>query len=744
MAENYDTALEQLQAHGLVVSSIDTSGRIVRVDCEDRPGKKHGWYVAHEITLDDGRVFIVGRYGDLRAGEGGQGLHGTGQAIDITGIKLSRDEREQVKARRAEQRQKVEHQRAEIAAEAAQRAASIWPKLPEEGSSPYLQRKHVRAWGLRFSRGSVVVPVRTARGELVGLQFIDGDGQKRFLTGTAKKGAWHWVGGEPGEAGVLAIAEGYATAATIHEATGWHVACAFDAGNLGPVLEALRKLYPRRTIVVCGDEDHETKGNPGRTKATALAERYALPLAMPTFREPAGKTDWNDAHVEQGLDAVRVQLEAALVAGAVAPPAGEVIGFDLHVLLEHYVVIHGTSLVYDGRRSRLMPVAALNLSAGKDLVKRWLDHADRKLVNEEDVVFNPARTPSERPQVNLFTGMELAPSREGSCSRLIGHLHLLCGERDRLFEWVLKWIAYPLQHPGTKMATAIVMYGFEGTGKNLFWETVLEIYGRWGVLIGQEEIESSFNGWLSAKLFAVADEVVSRQELRHLKGRLKKLITGQRVMINEKNQPVREERNSMNIVFLSNEDEPLRIDPGDRRYCAIRCDEVQDAAYFEALGAEVANGGAAALYQYLLDVDLEDFTPWTRPYETDERGNLMQAASSPAVRFWHDWEEEELPLPYCSCRAQDLYQAFRAWCAMTGERFVPNDTAFGVALRPYEGVWFKKDRPRIVGADQKERRPKCYVVPEAEATMQASVSDQVAKFADAVEDYVTTARKMRL
>ena len=100
------------------------------------------------------------------------------------------------------------------------RARRIFEKLPDSGTSEYLKRKGVRAYGLRFSRGSIVVPVRDERGDLVGLQFIDGEGAKKFLTGTAKRGAWHWVG-ELGNRGPVAIAEGYATAATIHEATGW-------------------------------------------------------------------------------------------------------------------------------------------------------------------------------------------------------------------------------------------------------------------------------------------------------------------------------------------------------------------------------------------------------------------------------------------------------------------------------------------------------------------------------------------
>ncbi|MEA3278873.1 MAG: hypothetical protein U9Q81_26985, partial [Pseudomonadota bacterium] len=69
--------------------------------------------------------------------------------------------------------------------------------------------------------------------------------------------------------------------------------------------------------------------------------------------------------------------------------------------------------------------------------------------------------------VNLFRGWPVVP-REGRCERLLELLYYLCGESDNVFDWVLRWTAYPLQHPGAKMRTAILMHGPEGTGKNTF------------------------------------------------------------------------------------------------------------------------------------------------------------------------------------------------------------------------------------------------------------------------------------
>src|SRR5690606_26632936 len=128
-----------------------------------------------------------------------------------------------------------------------------------------------RAYGLRQMRDALLVPV-TIGGELVGLQFIAPDGGKKFLTGTPKAGAFFEIEAAPDAPDVTAIAEGYATAATIREATGWRVVVAFDAGNLAAVAKAVRAARPSTALVLAADNDHRTEGNPGLTKARTAAK----------------------------------------------------------------------------------------------------------------------------------------------------------------------------------------------------------------------------------------------------------------------------------------------------------------------------------------------------------------------------------------------------------------------------------------------------------------------------------------
>ena len=132
----------------------------------------------------------------------------------------------------------------------------------------------------------MVVPVRNIGGELVGLQFIDADGDKKFLTGTPKTGCFHLIG-ELAPRAPLIIAEGYATAASVHMATQYPAVVAFDAGNLLPVARAWRDAAPDQEIIIAADNDAATAGNPGLMKARAAALAVGARLCWPTFERSA-------------------------------------------------------------------------------------------------------------------------------------------------------------------------------------------------------------------------------------------------------------------------------------------------------------------------------------------------------------------------------------------------------------------------------------------------------------------------
>lgn len=243
-------------------------------------------------------------------------------------------------ARERAERDRAERERTEARhAQAAIEAAQQWDSASDTGQSAYLTRKGVHATGLRFARdGWLLVPMRDAAGQLWNVQRIGpnagGGFDKLFLPGGRKSGLWHLLGTVAADPGaVLLVAEGYATAASLHNGTGYPVAVAFDAGNLAKVARSLRQQYPSALLAICGDDDRDTDArtgtNPGRVKATAAAQAVNG-LALFPEGLPAGKSDFNDLHAHHGgpagLAAVREIVQAGIdahLARLATSPAGK-------------------------------------------------------------------------------------------------------------------------------------------------------------------------------------------------------------------------------------------------------------------------------------------------------------------------------------------------------------------------------------------------------------------------------------
>lgn len=162
-----------------------------------------------------------------------------------------------------------------------------------------------------------MVPVLDAAGTPQSLQFIAGDGSKRFLSGGRTAGGYFPIPAKDGSKdGPLLIAEGYATGASLHLSTGYVVLVAFNAGNLHAVARMARKQYPDREIILCADNDVETRKpdgtpwNPGEEAAAKAAATIGGKLAISPSID-GGKADFNDLHTRRSLEAVRQAVEKA-------------------------------------------------------------------------------------------------------------------------------------------------------------------------------------------------------------------------------------------------------------------------------------------------------------------------------------------------------------------------------------------------------------------------------------------------
>lgn len=469
--------------------------------------------------------------------------------------------------------------------------------------------------------------------------------------------------------------------------------------------------------------------NAGRTKAWDAAGAVGNAwVAWPVFADralapdpqAARRTDWNDLHCAEGVEPVVAQLGDALksiedahqiaraLAGGTpaapegASPAGGKGGGDepdwqLHgALRKRFTLVERTGNAWDAERGFMWKIEHMRLSYGVRAVNMWLASPRTRKIDASQVVFDPSGSADPERTINLFRGLQVKP-REASCERVLQLLRYLCGEdgdqeHAPISEWVLKWCAYQVQHVGAKMRTAIVMHGPEGTGKNQFWSVMQDIFHPYSAQIGQSELEDKFNGWLSARLFLLANEVVTRAEMSHHVGKLKAYVTEPYLHIRTAYMDARYEQNHANIVFLSNELQPLKISPGDRRYMVIRTPPVMPREFYEAVAAELRAGGAAGFLRHLLAIDLGDFNEHTKPIFTEAKRDLIEIGMLPSQLFWQEIKDGLVPLPYCPALTDDVYRAYVLWCLRRGHKMPEAQQKFAPSFMSMNGVRRVEDR----------------------------------------------------
>jgi putative DNA primase/helicase len=345
-------------------------GQLHRANALGKKNKKnmHVFYVLH---LDG---VPAGAFGDLATG-----VEDTWCAKKPSS--LTDEERRELKERMKRAQQERAEKQAEMHKAAAEAAALIMKSTGKaDPSHPYLAKKGLPVFpGLRVLKsnvrytidpeeepktaraGNLVVPMFSPTGDIVGAQIIQPDGTKRFIKGTAKEGNYHSIGKPPEDGnGPIIIAEGYATAARLHEATGFLTIAAFDAGNLLPVAKAIRKKYGAARIIFAADNDRFTKvgdmENPGVTKAREAADQVKGRVAVPIFEEgDITSTDFDDLAQLFGLERVRSGIEAvfnaaeneAVTSGRKArrksapPPSFEELGFEPQAQKKQIKVVAG-------------------------------------------------------------------------------------------------------------------------------------------------------------------------------------------------------------------------------------------------------------------------------------------------------------------------------------------------------------------------------------------------------------------
>ena len=300
--------VSQMNGDGLRVDHIDTTGELQRVSViattgvrADRSGERSGYYVFFQTDQ-----LMVCVYGNWRSNlnwkwsnKAVSNLSPSEQAELSRQVQIAN---ERAKANRKERQE-------EVAKECAERFDIRGQELDKEHK--YLVSKKVKNVGLKVNnRNELLIPIRSISGEIVSLQTISPTGTKKFASSSKVKGGIFLIGCDHNSLPNLSeiyVAEGYATAVSVAEATNKPVAVVFAAPFCLEACSEIRKVSQAKLILAL-DNDSNGVGE-------KCANETAKAVSNAILRIPPQKGDWNDAYLEHGIEYVRNELEQRTVIG---------------------------------------------------------------------------------------------------------------------------------------------------------------------------------------------------------------------------------------------------------------------------------------------------------------------------------------------------------------------------------------------------------------------------------------------
>jgi hypothetical protein len=345
------------------------------------------------------------------------------------------------------------------------------------------------------------------------------------------------------------------------------------------------------------------------------------------------------------------------------------------------------------------------------LLDFWMQSARHR--QYDSVVFEPAGCPSS--DYNLWRGFAVKPA-PGDCSLFLAHVEdVICSGDAALYQYVINWCAYLVQHPGDLPGTALVLRSGQGTGKGFFAQALGALLGgHFLQMSNAKHLLGNFNAHTKNKLLYFLDEAFWAGD-KAAEGTLKALITEPTRMVEPKGKDAFAVSNHAHVIIASNSTWVVPAGLDERRFVVIDVSEVhkQDTGYFSALNTELKNGGFAALLHHLLSLDISDFNPRQFP-KTAALLETKLLSMSPVQRFWYEclWSGDNGGAGGCWSRevsCSTLHNKYLEFGHSHGDRRRAAQTELGRAL--------KKMVPGLTTIRRREARAQSnhWIFPELEA-----------------------------
>jgi len=412
--------------------------------------------------------------------------------------------------------------------------------------------------------------------------------------------------------------------------------------------------WSNRDVTIVFDSDAAT--NPGVVRAqlalsAELTARGAVPkiASLPAADDGSkqGLDDYLVRHGSKALEEVLAKAEPLQEAEALWQMNSEVayiVDPGLVLVRDTGQKMKSTDFIYHAFSDRHYIHSEMTPKGPKTekrpLANRWMEWEQRFKLKR--ITYSPGQAPiTAGGEWNQWTGWgcEPVPGDLGPWNRLLDYVFR---DNYEARQWFERWCAYPLQHPGTKMFTSVVMWSVhQGTGKTLLGYTLRNIYGDNATEIKDQHLHAGFNEWAENKQFVIGDEVTSRSEKRNEADHIKGMITNEFVRINTKYVPSYVVPDCINYFFTSNNPDAFFLEDTDRRFFIWEIVGRPAAlTLYNEYDKWLKSGGAKHLFDYLLKLDLGDFNPRSPALITNAKRAMIVDNKSDLAMWVHQLKDD--------------------------------------------------------------------------------------------------------
>jgi hypothetical protein len=337
--------------------------------------------------------------------------------------------------------------------------------------------------------------------------------------------------------------------------------------------------------------------------------------------------------------------------------------------------------------------------------KHWIEAEKRRTYN--NMVFLPEQEPP-RGSLNLWQGFPLL-AKQGNCDLYKEHmLDNVCDRSVPAYTWLWNWMAHAVQKPWELPKTAFCLEGLQGTGKTFWVGYFGRIFGSHFVTItSMQHISGRFNTHRREAIVLNANEATWGGD-KQSEGNLKALITDERVVIEEKYQPLLELHNYCRLIVTTNSDFAVPMDMDDRRFLVrrIAARHKEDRGYFGRLKRQMERQhGIEALFHELKTTDLHGWLPFPVPPELSQGWHLKERNASALERWFKErleegslWSSGPGTEPFWDRepRRDKLHEHYLKWCEDHCVRYPDTKGALVTGLQKVlPGIPVETTRPRL-------------------------------------------------